>query len=118
MKQNRNVSCLNQNKTKLNYVIKFSLIECSLFITNGICLTNVDLLVQDIKSFLLFYAVKRKRDFQLEMYVMAEGVLNSTDVSCFLSLLQLLRKLTGTIPSFHLFCLNTPKWCLQYCSLN
>ena len=73
MKQNRNVSCLNQNKTKLNYVIKFSLIECSLFITNGICLTNVDLLVQDIKSFLLFYAVKRKRDFQLEMYVMAEG---------------------------------------------
>ena len=34
MKQNRNVSYLNQNKTKLNYVIKFSLIECSLFITN------------------------------------------------------------------------------------
>ena len=33
MKQNRNVSYLNQNKTKLNYVIKFSLIECSLFIT-------------------------------------------------------------------------------------
>ena len=30
MKQNRNVSYLNQNKTKLNYVIKFSLIECSL----------------------------------------------------------------------------------------
>ena len=83
MKQNRNVSYLNQNKTKLNYVIKFSLIECSLFITNGICLTIVDLLVQDIKSFLLFYAVKRKRDFQLEMYVMAEGVLKSTDVSCF-----------------------------------
>ena len=34
MKQNRNVSYLNQNKTKLNYVIKFSLIECSLFITS------------------------------------------------------------------------------------
>ena len=33
MKQNRNVSYLNQNKTKLNYVIKFSLIECSLFVT-------------------------------------------------------------------------------------
>ena len=33
MKLNRNVSYLNQNKTKLNYVIKFSLIECSLFIT-------------------------------------------------------------------------------------
>ena len=33
MKQNRNVSYLNQNKTKLNYVIKFSLIERSLFIT-------------------------------------------------------------------------------------
>ena len=33
MKQNRNVSYLNQNKTKLNYVIKFSLIKCSLFIT-------------------------------------------------------------------------------------
>ena len=35
MKQNRNVSYLNQNKTKLNYVIKFSLIECSLFITTN-----------------------------------------------------------------------------------
>ena len=34
MKQNRNVYYLNQNKTKLNYVIKFSLIECSLFITH------------------------------------------------------------------------------------
>ena len=34
MKQNRNVSYLNQNKTKLNYVIKFSLIKCSLFITS------------------------------------------------------------------------------------
>ena len=33
MKQNRNVSYLNQNKTKLNCVIKFSLIECLLFIT-------------------------------------------------------------------------------------
>ena len=33
MKQNRNVSYLNQNKTKLNYVIKFSWIKCSLFIT-------------------------------------------------------------------------------------
>ena len=35
MKQNRNVSYLNQNKTKLNYVIKFSLIKCSLFITSN-----------------------------------------------------------------------------------
>ena len=33
MKQNRNVCYLNQNKTKLNYAIKFSLIKCSLFIT-------------------------------------------------------------------------------------
>ena len=95
MKQNRNVSYLNQNKTKLNYVIKFSLIECSLFITNGICLTNVDLLVQDIKSFLLFYAVKRKRDFQLEMYVMAEGVLNSTDVSCFFITVAVINETDG-----------------------
>ena len=34
MKLNRNVSYLNQNKSKLNYVIKFSMIECSLFITH------------------------------------------------------------------------------------
>ena len=43
MKQNRNVSYLNQNKTKLNYVIKFSLIECSLFITSDF--TNARALV-------------------------------------------------------------------------
>ena len=48
---------------------------------------------------------------------MVDGVLNSTNVSCFLSQLQLLRKLTGTMPSFH-FCLNTPEWCLQYFNLN
>ena len=35
MQQNRNVSYLNQNKTKLNYVIKFSLIKCSLCITTS-----------------------------------------------------------------------------------
>ena len=45
--------------------------KISTVINNGICLTNVDLPIQDIKSFLLFYAVKRKRDFRLEMYVNA-----------------------------------------------
>ena len=46
-------------------------------ISNGICLNNVDLPIQDIKSFLLFYAVKRKRDFQL-----LDEVPNSANVSC------------------------------------
>ena len=45
--------------------------KISTVINNGICLTNVDVPIQDIKSFLLFYVVKRKRDFGLEMYVNA-----------------------------------------------
>ena len=47
MKQNRNASYLNQNSTKLNYVIKFSLIKCSLFIT---------LLAQGFLSLLLIFS--------------------------------------------------------------
>ena len=57
--------------------------KISTVISNGICLTNVNLPIQDVKSFLLFYAVKRKRDFRLEMFViMLDGVPNSANVSC------------------------------------
>ena len=55
MKQNRNLSYLNQNKTKLNCVIRFSLIKCSLFITDTIVYmavtnkTDAAILQKDLK---------------------------------------------------------------------